>query len=374
MASSPPTEKGITVERKGGTEVAVLPDEMKHPLAAPVMAELQAVTHLEDLVRFQVGVRLHPLHQYEISGPREKYLDDEGREKWRETKTVTPSGDGYDYLNRVAGVDLLVPEFVHDQDGQRQPNPIHRRDYVYLRMVGIWRNDVGQLTTYREDVEVDFQRLYDEARMNASWNDDAVWVEKDGGAVHRERPRGSRDEVERLFEYRKGAKHKAADTIEWKRDEETGRPILDADGMPTFKLVLPADVELKAAQRLFDLRKFGLRYAYTVAKTRILKVALGVRKLPISQKGSVLISVAGWRDLLRPEERAAQAQKTSAGVWGAPIGEDAKPLTDEELQEHIGEEVIEGEFRAVDEVDDGLPKMKDPEPIAGDNQTLGLDE
>ena len=373
------------IEKRGSMEVLLpekLPEDRRAPLAAPVIAELQNVTSLGDLMRFQVGVRLHPIHQYEISGGREPVKDangvilrdDDGKQVWRDVKAISPSGSGYDYLNRIAGVDLITPEYVHDQNGDRQPNPIHRRDYVYLRMIAIWRNDVGQLTTYREDVEVDFQRLYEEARLNATWTDPTTWTHKETGEIVTERPDDARSGK---WAYAKGAKHKASEIIEWKRNEDTGAPVLNEDGMPVYRLTLPNDVEKQCAQRLFDLRKFGLRYAYTVAKNRLLKVAMGVRTLPTDHKAPVVISIAGWRDLLSPQERERQAQSVSEGVWGAPIGDDVKPLSDDEMQT-LGDEAIEGEYRDVEAVvaDDQTPDDDPtlPDAPGGDNQTLGLSE
>ena len=70
---------------------------------------------------------------------------------------VMLTSDAYDYINRVMGVQFYLPPTVNDERGNVVPNPIHRPDYIYLRMVGIWRNDAGQMVSYQEDVEVDYK-------------------------------------------------------------------------------------------------------------------------------------------------------------------------------------------------------------------------
>ena len=65
--------------------------------------------------------------------------------------------DGYDYVNRVLGASFFLPEFVHDENGDMRRNPIHRKDYIYLRLAAVWYTPVGQLVYASEDVEVDFR-------------------------------------------------------------------------------------------------------------------------------------------------------------------------------------------------------------------------
>jgi hypothetical protein len=285
---------------------------LAEPLATSSIVELTSVTRLEDLDRFQMKVMLHPVHQYAI--PTRAKVDGQ----WKTSYSVGITSDGYDYLNRVMGVQLVQPEQVADKAGNIVPNPIHRPDYDFLRLMGIWRNDLGQLVTYREDIEVDYKKIYADARLNAVWYDKGE----------------------------NGKKHTADEAFELLTDQN-GMPMFDDDGNPVYRLDLPASAELKALQTLSQLRRYGIRYAFTVAKTRILKAASGIRRLPIAEPRAVTVSVAGWRDLLQPDERIRQAQLTSKAVWGSAIDRDeALSLTDGEL-EAVGEDVVD----ATDHID-----------------------
>jgi hypothetical protein len=299
-------------------------------LEEPPIRKIAAVTTLDDLTRFQMQTVIHPVHQYEIPvGKRTKTgVDAEGNDIWEQPKAVMITSDGYDYLNRIMGVELVQPDTVPDEHGELVPNPIHRRDYVYLRLYGIWRNDLGQMVSYREDVEVDFKRVYEDARLNATWYDSDTWVDRDGTVS---------EVYQRGWRRVRGARHTASECIEFLRDETSGQPIIDDDGNPVYRLVLPNEAEVKALQTLSQLRRFGLRYAFTVAKTRILKAACGIRRLPKDAKQPQTVSVVGWRDLLNPAQRQAQARETARGVWDSAITPGAVGgLSDVEMSE-LGE-------------------------------------
>jgi hypothetical protein len=163
--------------------------------------------------------------------------------------------------------------------------------------VGIWYNDIGQMMSYREDVEVDFKLVYHDARINA---------------------RSAKIEI----------------------DEETGEAKTNPDGSP--KVRLSGEDELKALKALSQLRTFGLRYAQTVAKTRILKTASGVRTLPLSAPKSYPIRVVGFRDNMTPDERIEKAEATMKSVFGSAVKLDENAgLTPEELRD--AQELVERE-------------------------------
>lgn len=364
--ASPITEAAVV--KKDGRELVVrsqLPEDRRGALAAPVMTSLQKVVTLGDLVGFQFGVTLYPLHQYEISTGRKNTgrRDDEGKEIWEDSKAVAPNGSGYDHLNRVAGVQFVMPRTVADQTGKQFVNPIHRRDYLYLSLIGVYRNDVGQLTSYREDIEVDFQRLYEESRMNATWTDPSTWTNKETGEISLFKREG------KDWKYKKGDKHRAADEIVFLRDEQTGKPLQNEDGMPIYRLNLPEEIEARCTQRLYDLRKFGLRYAYTVAKNRIMASATGIKKLPLDHVGECVVSVVSWRDLLNPEQRAKDAQAVARGVWGAAIGEDVDGLTEDEMAE-LGDDVIAGEYADVTNLEADVEPPQESGPLPEEQEEI----
>ena len=316
-------------------------------LADPSISKIANIVEMEDLVRWQVETTIHPVHQYEIPAGKAQIVgrDEHNEPIWETPKAVHITSDGYDYLNRMMGVQLVQPDMVPDETGTMVSNPIHRRDYVYVRLLGIWRNDVGQLVTYREDVEVDYQAVYRDARLNAVWYDADEWVNSSTG--ERSSTRKSGQGWSKL----KGSKHTAAEFITFKRGAD-GMPVLDDQGNPTYELKLPNEAEVKALQTLFQLRRFGLRYAQTVAKTRILKAACGIRRLPKDRKEPQRVSIVAWRDLLSPAAREEQARRTEQGVWdSAIVPGGTQGLGDDEMQvlretEAAGEDAVLGETAA----------------------------
>jgi hypothetical protein len=252
-----------------------------------------------ELVTAKVTIPKHL--QYEVAtGARKQGPDG----KWYQPTKVGLTADGYDWVNRVVGVQIIVPKTVHDELGREQPNPIHRRDYVFLRIVGVWWNDLGQMTSYQEDIEVDFKALYQEDRLNRRWYT------------------GKGDDREQ---------HQPELVM---RVDKAGNPVTGEDGLPAWDLKMPMTEELKSLQRLFNLRNFGLRYAYTVGKNRILKTATGIRSLPVDHPRNVTITVTGMRDGLTPEMRADRAKEDALQMYGdsQALGE-GQTLSNAELEE-----------------------------------------
>ena len=239
---------------------------------APRVLDIAKVGEVE---RIEQAVPIPPIFQYVIS-------------RYGQTPKVMLTSDGYDYLNRVMGVQLYQPRWVHDERGQQVLNPIHRSDYIYLRMIGIYYNDVGQLTSYQEDIEVDFKLVYMDARINSK----SARVELD----------------------------------------EDGQPRFSASGMPVIRL--DQDDEKRALRTLSQLRTYGLRYAQTVAKTRILKVVSGIKTLPGTQAAMREVRIVGFRDRLTPDQRIKQAEDDLSKMFGPGSEVDPRAgLTPAELAE-----------------------------------------
>lgn len=234
--------------------------------------------------------------------------------------SLQPTSEGYDFLNRYMGVQFVRPDWVVDENGQKVRNPIHRPDYVYLTLFGIWYNDLGQLVSYREDVEMDFQLLYRTKIVNA-----------------------------RSY------------AIAFKKDE-AGGIVSDDQGFPVTTFTVAPDDVLKAQRELFRLRQFGIRAAHTVAKVRIMKTALGIKGLPwragdpasskedVWRDGSkhgwlpvahpVIVPVVGFRDALTPDQRWEQTQAAAEAMYGKPRPE-SKVAADELADDRPEEQDIE---------------------------------
>ena len=240
--------------------------------------DILSIARVGEVERIEQAVMLPPIYQYSIS-------------RYGAAPKVMLTSDAYDFLNRSMGVQLYQPDWVNDEHGQRVRNPIHRADYIYLRLIGIWYNDIGQMVSYREDVEVDFNLVWHDARINSK----SARVEMD----------------------------------------DKGMPVFGPGGAPVVRL--EAQDELKALKALSQLRTFGLRYAQTVAKTRILKTASGVRSLPIAQPRPFPIRVVGFRDKMTPDERAKRAEQDLGAVFGnATRLRESDGLNSEELAEMQG--------------------------------------
>lgn len=242
--------------------------------------KILSVSNDGEVERVEQTVVLPAIYQYSIN-------------RYPAGQRVMLTSDAYDYINRVMGVQFYLPPRVNDEKGNLVPNPIHRPDYIYLRMVGIWRNDAGQMVSYQEDVEVDYKLTYQDTRINAK-------------------------------------------SMKIVTDKE-GIPVLNDMGFPQY--TLDADDEKKALRNLSQLRTFGLRYAQTVAKTRILKTASGIRQLPIPSPRDFPIRVVGFRDNLTPEERIKNAETDMSAMFGPS----------ERLDESIG--LTHDEIASIQEID-----------------------
>lgn len=284
-----------------------------------------------EMIRAEIRIPVH--HQYKIAAGGEMV---DGR--WVDKFRVGVTADGYDYINRFVGAQFLVPDFIHNEDGKQVRNPIHRRDYIYERMVAIWYNDLGQMQAYSEDLEVDFQVLYQKDRLNS------VWYVDDQGKVWPNK--GAKD--------LKRTKVTAMDDIRIKRNPD-GTAVLGDDGGPVFDVVLPDSIEGKCLQRLYDLRSTGMRYAQTVLKNRLMKVITGVRMLPIEQPRPFSIAVMAYRDSLTPEKRMEKVIQDQQSIFGKALQKGAT-LSDEEIGELSLEQDTEIDPREVEAAKDVTPQ------------------
>lgn len=240
---------------------------------------VQNIAERSDVERIVAKMTIPADFQYAIG---RKSKDEAGN--WKTEYKVGLTADAYDLLNRVIGVSFFLPEFVHDERGERQRNPIHRKDYIYLRLGAVWYMPTGQLVMASEDVEVDFNLTWMDARIN-SYGAEVV------------------------------------------TDPATGMPLFDNFGNPAVKL--DKKDELKALKTLSQLRTFGPRYAQTVARTRLMKMATGLRSLPIDTPRDYVVQVVGYRDRMTPQERIAKAGGDLASIYGRP--NDIQPLTSDEM-------------------------------------------
>jgi hypothetical protein len=256
---------------------------VKHEDAAQDLS-VRNIAHRADVERVEATITLPPDYQYVIP----KWEKDDVSGKW--VKTVDKIGitaDGYEYLNRVVGCTFFLPDFVPDRTGEMARNPIVQKDYIRLRMGAVWYNALGQLIGNVEDIETDFNLVWQDARVNS----------------------------------------KSAEVI---MDPETGQIAFDDFGNAALKLA--KEDELKALKTLSQLRTFGLRYAQTVVRVRLLKMAVGVRSLPGKELRPYPIKVVGFRDKMTPTDRVARATSDSNALFGNPVG-DVKPLSRAEMEE-----------------------------------------
>lgn len=284
-----------------------------------------SVTQVGEAERIEQTVVIPPIYMYAMN-------------RYNQPPKVSLTSEAYNYLNRVMGVQLFKPAKVNDTNGQMVNNPIHRPDYIYVRMVGVWRNDLGLQVSYSEDVEVDYNLVYQDARINA----------------------------------------------------RSAKVATDADGTPIFteaglpRLLLSAEDELKALKALSQLRTFGLRYAQTVAATRILKRASGISSLPITAPQPFGVKVVGFKDHLTPDQRQEQAERELQAMFGkGEIVTEAAALTSEEFAmvaefepEDVSEDVeremvekhVEAQGQAQDEprFDAPISRMSAEEAAAAD--------
>lgn len=201
--------------------------------------------------------------------------------------------DGYDYLNRVLGISFFLPEYVHDEADNVRRNPIHRKDYIYLRLAAVWYTPFGQLVYASEDVEVDFRLSYMESRVTAK----SAKPLMEGGQV------------------------------QW-----------DAAGNPL--LALSPEDEMKALKTFSTQRNFGPRYAQSVARVRLMKMATGIRSLPVTAPfDGYPLKMVGWRDQLTAQARIQAVTADVANLYGKP--DESKPMSAEEMAEAGATGVVE---------------------------------
>lgn len=287
----------------GGAAVAKRED----PNTSVAIAEpsLIAIARRGDVEIRTVSVPLPPHMQYRVGA------------------TLQPTSEGYDYLNKIKGVEFVRPDWVVDDHGERVRNPVHRQDYVYLTLIGYWYNDIGQLTSYREDVEMDYQLIYRSKIVNA-----------------------------RSYK------------LAFQRDEK-GAMVMGDDGFPLTKFEVSEDDVLKAQRELFRLRQFGIRAAHTVAKVRILKTAFGIKSLPwragdpvsseqevwrdgskhdwIPKPHTVSVPVVGFRDALTPDERWGKLEEEAKALYRQPAAPEQRQVKPEEV-EAVTDAEAEGEL------------------------------
>lgn len=273
-------------------------------LAAPT-SKIIEVAKKGEVERIEQSVVIPEIYQYSIS-------------RYGQAPKVMLTSDAYDYLNRTMGVQLYRPHWVHDENGTRVRNPIHRADYIYLRLIGIYWNDLGQMTSYSEDIEVDFKLVYMDARINSK----SARVEMD----------------------------------------EEGQPKFSKSGMPMIKL--DQDDEKRALKALSQLRTFGLRYAQTVAKTRILKVVSGIRTLPIPAPRPFAVRVVGFKDSLTPDERIKRTEQDLSAMFGpGSVVEEKDTLSPDELEQMR-------EIEGLDSTDDLERELVDAAVATSDEQNV----
>lgn len=280
-----------------------------------------------EIERIETAVTIPVDYQYAIPIKGKKNPDG----TWDNSAAkVGLTADAYDYLNRVVGVSFFLPEWVHNEKGEQQRNPIHRKDYIYLRMGAVWYSPLGQLLLATEDVEVDFNLTWMDARINSP---------------------------------------SASVVI----DDTTGLPRFDDFGNPAVKLDPAA--ELKALKTLSQLRTFGPRYAQTVARVRLLKMAIGIRSLPLTQPKAIQLMVVGYRDKLTAQQRIEKAGGDLQTIYGAKPPE-VKPLTQQEMEEvapevdpdteQLDREAIARQATTVDQPDDAeIDGIMDKVPTPG---------
>lgn len=297
----------------GNTNTAVAiakPTKSQMALMAPL--DIQQVAGRGEVERVEVAVTIPANFQYVITTRKnERYQDEMGvwRDNWINDNKVGLTSDAYDYINRALGASFWLPDLVPNAEGEMVRNPIHKPDYIYIRMGAVWYNAVGQLVSHIEDLEVNYKFVWHQARLESA---------------------GARMLL-----------------------DENGQPQFDQMGFPALKIedmsyppkaggrepkvVTAEEQERKAVKALMQLRSMGMRYAQTVLRTRLLKVATGIKSLPIQQPGAFQVSVVGYRDHLDPQERRQQAEQGLAAIYGRKP--DAKPLTHAEMAEIEPDEV-----------------------------------
>ena len=154
-----------------------------------------------------------------------------------------------------------------------------------------WINPMGQQVVSYELVSTDFWRIYQDKRANS-----------------------------------KSAQMMTDPDV----DPELSGPTFDRRGDMNIKL--SADDEMKAYKELTRMRALGPRYAQTVGRVRLLKMASGIRSIPGKQLRPYPLTLTGFRDPLDARSRVKAAASTETSMYGRPADETAF-ATPEEMHE-----------------------------------------
>jgi hypothetical protein len=289
------------------TAVAIR-EQTRSEVALSQPLQVTSVAGRGEVERIEMPIIIPVNFQYLIPNKKKERRQDpdtgQWGDVWIDNSRVGLTSDGYDYANRVLGAGFWLPDEVPDEHGRMVRNPIHRPDYIYMRMSAVWYNAVGQLVSHTEDLEVDYKSVWYQARL------------KQPG-------------VKQVL-------------------DADGQPVFDAMNMPMLRMddhqwppkrgsnesgdILTAEAqERRALEALINLRAHGMRYCQTVLRTRLLKVALGIKSLPRKEIREITLNVVGYRDKMDPDQRREQAETGLRALYGKRQP-DAKPLTHEEMQ------------------------------------------
>lgn len=322
------------------------------------------------LQRWVVRVPLYPRHLYIIPGPRRKLGSG-----WVGEYSTGVRAEGYDKLNKVAGIRFFTPATVHDREGREVPNPIHARDYLYHREIGQGYSETGQMVLYVEDIEIDYRQAWEQERLKKL---DKLLRQKSKGDGGQAPPWESMSEEAPASGAEKRPQQPPPPDDHYVIRDESGMPKLAANGGLMFRL--PEKAEVEAMQRISQLRVYGGRQARTIARRRIFQQAFALRSLSTVEAKerpeleTRWVWVTGWRDMLTADEALERAKSEFGEVFGSPIGTyaDDKQVTTEELKatdesETVTDEVdavVEGKVREVSP--QAAPKAEAGEVLPGE--------
>lgn len=325
--SAPAAPQGVPPQTAAAARAVAVRNESTSVEAAQGLAVTDMLAREDkSLERIETVVTVPPEFQYEIPIKGKKHPDG----SWNnDTNKVGLTVDGYDYLNRVIGVSFFLPPKVQDREGELRYNPIIQRDYIRLRMAGVWYTPLGQAVMSTEDIEVDFGLMFVDKKANA----------------------------------------KSAQIV----TDDAGNMLWDDAGNPVIKL--NHDDLLKCVRELTRNRAFGPRYAVTIGRVRILKMASGLRSLPLSQATAFRVRVVGYRDKMTPIERIAAAGGDLSTLYGGKnldADPNLKPLSSEEQREAglVGEEAADDEAVEASErerAQSGQPDQTEPRDVTPPN-------
>jgi len=183
-----------------------------------------------------------------------------------------PDSTAYDLINRVMGVQFEQPDTIVNEVGETVGNPLLRKDYIKLRLTGYWYNNAGLPVKYTEDVEINFWVLFTQKIM----------------------------------------KSKSSKIT----DKKTANSVCVDDENGVYIEVSPEDYK-SAWAFLIDKRAFATRYAYTVAKRRILKTATGVAIVHPRKMGEyevAVIPIISYRNLAEGDIKK-HAQEAGSRIY-----------------------------------------------------------